>query len=154
VDPTQRILRQYDGVMEGPAWHGDPIWEILDGISAHQAAARPVAGIHSIWEILMHMKFWEEVVILRLAGQRAGLIEERNFPPVPEVTEAGWHSAREEFRESNRRFREALAKVAGQQLDEKSAAGKRTFYEEAHGVIEHSVYHAGQIALLKKAVQG
>jgi hypothetical protein len=37
-------------------------------------------------------------------------------------------------------------------LDELSAAGKRSFYAEAHGLIEHHVYHAGQIALLAKAM--
>ncbi len=38
-------------------------------------------------------------------------------------------------------------------LDELSAAGKWSFYEEAHGLIQHNVYHAGQIAILQKAFQ-
>ena len=154
MNATERILKQYNDVMDGPAaWHGDPIWEILSGISPEQAASQPVPGAHSIWEIVMHMIFWEEVVIDRFSGKRAGLIEERNFPPVPEITEANWKSTLEEFRKSNRRFRELLTNFAPERLDEKSAAGKRSYYEEAHGIIEHGVYHAGQIALLKKALQ-
>jgi hypothetical protein len=73
MSETQRILNQYDIVMRGAAWHGDPIWQILDGISAERAALRPIANAHSIWEIVGHMAFWEGVAAKRLAGLRAGL---------------------------------------------------------------------------------
>jgi uncharacterized damage-inducible protein DinB len=149
----RRILNQYDRVMNGDAWHGDPIWQILDGISAEKAALRPIANAHSIWEIVGHMAFWEEVAARRHGGLRAGLKEEGNFPPVPpEATEANWQKTLDRFRASNRTFREALQKLDPARLDDLSAAGKRSFYGEAHGLIEHNVYHAGQIALLAKAM--
>jgi hypothetical protein len=50
-------------------------------------------------------------------------------------------------------FRQALKRLAPGQLDQLTAARKRTFYEEAHGLIEHHVYHLGQISLLKRAAQ-
>ena len=149
----RRILNQYDRVMNGDAWHGDPIWQILDGISAEKAALRPIANAHSIWEIVGHMAFWEDVAARRLGGLRAGLEAEGNFPPVPpEATEANWQKTLDAFRASNQAFREALQKLDPARLDERSAAGKRSFYDEAHGLIEHNVYHAGQIALLAKAM--
>src|ERR1035438_44067 len=87
---VRRILDQYDRVMNGDAWHGDPIWRILDGISAEKAALRPIANAHSIWEIVGHMAFWENVAARRLGGLRAGIEEEGNFSPVPpEATETG-----------------------------------------------------------------
>ena len=150
MSDTQRILEHYDGVLSGNAWHGDPVWEVLDGISAEQAAARPVASAHTIWEIVMHMKFWEDVVTRRLAGERAGLVEELNFPPMPAPTEDNWRTTLNDFRGSNRRFREALTNFDPAKLNELTAAGKRTYYGEAHGIIEHHVYHLGQIALLRK----
>jgi uncharacterized damage-inducible protein DinB len=149
----EHILDQFDRVMDGHAWHGDPIWQILDGISAECAAARPVAGAHTIWEIVMHMTFWEDVAARRFAGERAGLDEARNFPAPPEPTERNWQKTREEFRASNQELRRALARLDPARLDELSVAGKRTFYDEAHGVIQHDVYHAGQIALLKKGFE-
>lgn len=75
-----RILKHYDGVLSGDAWHGDSVWKVLGDIPAETAAARPVSSAHSIWEIVAHMTFWEGVVIHRLHGKRAGLIEELNFP--------------------------------------------------------------------------
>ena len=90
MSEVQRILDHYDGVLNGAAWHGDPIWQILDGISPETAAARPLAGRHTIWEIVMHMTFWEGVATQRLAGQRAGLVEELNFPAMPSASEENW----------------------------------------------------------------
>ena len=145
-----RILAHYDEVLRGPSWHGDPMWQILEGISAETAAARPLPDAHTIWEIVMHMIFWEEVATERLMGRRAGLIEERNFPATPDITEDNWNRALDQLRASNTKFREALSKLEPAKLDALSAAGKRTFYEEAHGLIEHHIYHLGQIALLSK----
>ena len=137
--------------MHGDAWHSHPVWQVLDGISAERAAMRPLANAHSIWEIVGHMAFWEEVAARRLGGLRAGLEEDRNFSAMPEATEVNWQKTLDQFRASNQAFREALQKLDPARLNELSAAGKRSFYEEAHGLIEHSVYHAGQIALLAKA---
>jgi uncharacterized damage-inducible protein DinB len=148
---VQRILDQYDRVIHGSAWHGDAVWQILDGISPKRAASRPIANVHSIWEIVGHMAFWEGVAAKRLGGLRAGLEEEGNFPAASDPTEANWQKTLDGFRASNQAFREALQKLDASQLDKLSAAGKRSFYDEAHGTIEHNVYHAGQIALLAKA---
>ena len=147
---NERILKQYDLVMQGDAWHGDAIWKILDSIPAYTAAQRPIAGVHTIWEIVMHMTFWEGVAAKRLAGERAGLDEALNFPAMPAATEGNWQKTLEGFRASNQQFREALSKLELTRLDELSAAGKRSFYDEAHGLIQHNIYHAGQLALLKK----
>jgi uncharacterized damage-inducible protein DinB len=152
MSDIDRILGRYDEVLHGAAWHGDPMWQILEGISAEHAAARPLPQAHTIWEIVMHMIFWEDVVIRRLAGERAGLVEELNFPAMPSGTEENWQQTLDRLRDSNRRFRQALSVLDAAKLFQLSAAGKRTFHGEAHGLIEHHVYHLGQIAMLKKAL--
>ena len=149
MNQVDRILQQYDLVMHGNAWHGDPIWQILEGISSQSAAHRAIPGRHSIWEIVLHMMFWEGVVSRRLQGERAGLDEALNFPAPPETSEANWQKTLADFRASNQQVRRLLAQLHPGRLDELSAAGKRTFYEEAHGLIQHNIYHVGQIALLK-----
>jgi uncharacterized damage-inducible protein DinB len=151
MSQVTRIVDHYDRVLNGEPWHGDPIWQVLDGIPAEDAAARPLQGSHSIWEIVLHMTFWEGVAAQRLAGLRAGLVEELNFPAMPAATEENWKRTLDDFRASNQKFRAALEKLDPARLDELTAAGKRTYYGEAHGVIEHTVYHAGQIVLLKIA---
>ena len=145
----QRILDHYDGVLHGEPWHGDALWQILEGIPAEKAAARPVTGAHTIWELVMHMTFWEGVATKRLAGLRAGLVEELNFPAMPDVIEENWQKTLDTFRASNQNFRQAVTNLEPGKLDQLTAVGKRTSYGEMHGIIEHHVYHVGQIALLK-----
>ena len=90
---TERIVRMYDQVLRGNAWHGDPTWQILDGISPEGAAHRGLPGAHNIWDIVLHMTFWEGVATRRVAGERAGLDEALNFPAPPAPTEVNWKPA-------------------------------------------------------------
>jgi uncharacterized damage-inducible protein DinB len=150
MDQVQRILQHYDASLHGDAWHGDAVWTILESVSLEEAAARSLAGAHSIWEIVSHMTFWEGVATTRLAGGKAGLVEELNFPAMPAATAEHWRKTLDDFGASNERFRQALQQLDPARLDELTAAGKRTYYGEAHGIIEHNIYHAGQIALLRK----
>jgi uncharacterized damage-inducible protein DinB len=152
MSDIQRILDHYDDLLNGEPWHDDALWRILEGISVEEAKARPIPNAHTIWEIVMHMIFWEGVATQRLAGLRAGLVEELNFPAMPEATEQNWHKTLDEFRASNGNFRQSLARLDPGKLNQLTAAGKRSYYGEAHGIMEHHVYHLGQIALLKKAM--
>jgi hypothetical protein len=144
------ILTQYDEVMHGAAWYGDPVWKILDGISPNCAAAGLLTGTHNIWQLVMHMAFWERVAVQRAAGPMVP-DETRNFPAVPAPDEAAWQHTLEDFRASNREFRELLERLDPAKLDQITPGGDKTYRVEFVGVIEHHIYHAGQIALLKKA---
>jgi hypothetical protein len=88
MNEVQQIIDQYDQVMHGSPWHGDAIWKILDGISAEKAASQSITNVHTIWEIVGHMAFWEAVAAKRLGGLRAGREEERNFPATPDERSA------------------------------------------------------------------
>ena len=52
---SERIADPLRRAWEGEAWHGPPLKEILAGVTAAQAAARPAAAAHSIWEIVHHI---------------------------------------------------------------------------------------------------
>ena len=56
---TERIRDQLRRAFEGDAWHGPGVLELLENVTASQAAARPIAGAHSIWELVVHIQAWE-----------------------------------------------------------------------------------------------
>jgi uncharacterized damage-inducible protein DinB len=147
---VERILDQYDRVMNGDAWHGDPMWKILDGISASEAASRAHPDAHSIWELVSHVTFWESEVYRRLNNLPARPYKELNFPAAPQMTAENWESTLAEFRHSNTEFRKALSQLEASRLDEPLSTAEKTVYVEVHGVIQHNLYHAGQIAILRK----
>lgn len=146
---VQQLLERYDQTLHGDAWYGDPVWKILQGISADCASAHLIPGTHNIWQLVMHMEFWERIAGRRFSGpvtpEEAG-----NFPDTPGPSEAAWRETLESFRASNREFRDAIARLDSDALDSNTPGGQRTFRYELVGVIEHHIYHAGQIALLKK----
>lgn len=84
---VERIVDQLNRAFEGEAWHGPAVVEILEGITAPQAAARPLHGAHSIWEITLHIAAWERAVLRRLHGERAELLTEEDWPAVPMTDE-------------------------------------------------------------------
>lgn len=69
--------------MTGPLWHGSELGEILAGVTHDQASARPIAGAHSIWELVAHVTAWTEIARARLRGERtAEATPEEDWPPV------------------------------------------------------------------------
>lgn len=149
MNEIERIVERYDQTLSGDAWYGYPVWTILEGIDAQCAATELFPGTHTIWQLVMHMEFWERIAVRRLAApvtpEEAG-----NFPATPAPNEAAWQKTLESFRTSNREFRQSILPLDAATLDQTTPGGQHSFRYELVGVIEHHIYHAGQIALLKK----
>jgi len=152
MSEVYRILDQYDRAMNGDAWHGDTVWKILEDITPEEAAMYARANAHNIWELVSHMTFWETEVYRRLKHLPARSPAKLNFPATPEVTAENWNKTLRDFRQSNDDFRSAVAELDDAKLDHALPGRDKSEYVEVHGVIQHNLYHAGQIALLRKVV--
>jgi len=142
----------------GPMWHGPSLDELLASVSSDQAAARPIPGAHSIWELVLHVTAWAEIALARLHGQRTGdPAPEEDWPPVPTSgSDAGanWNTALDRLRESYRALATDTRRLEASAFDEKVTGADYSVSNLLHGVIEHGTYHGGQIALLKRALEG
>ncbi len=155
TDEAQRIADQLERAFEGDAWHGSSISEILRLVTPEQAAARPLASVHSIWEIVLHMSVWQRTVRERLQGLPIpSLPDEEDWPPVGEATPEAWAAALRELRDEYELLREEALRWADRDLEQKTEGQRYTVYEMLHGVIQHDLYHAGQIAILARAPSG
>jgi uncharacterized damage-inducible protein DinB len=155
MSEIDRILDQMDRAFSGDAWHGPPLKSLLDGLLAEEASKHPLEGAHSIWEIVQHITAWNTIVRRELTGESLSITPEQDWPPVWEVSEAAWHRTVENLVEAHSRLREAAKGLRDEQLEEKPI--KRTSnsrYVMLHGIVQHDLYHAGQIAVLKKALGG
>ena len=145
---AERIANQLRRAYRGEAWHGPALRELLEGVTAERAAARPLPGAHSIWELVLHVAAWQGVVLRRVGGEDAREPEEGDWSDVAEPDEARWREALARLDESTERLIEAVTGLADSRLEE--GIGRATLYAHLHGIIQHNLYHAGQIALLKK----
>jgi uncharacterized damage-inducible protein DinB len=149
---SHRIADQLQRAFHGDAWHGDSVLEILNGVDAKTAAAHPIAGAHSIWELVLHIAAWDGAVLRRLHSDvPVELDEAENFPAVRDASEAAWKQA---VAHATQVHAELVAEVAAfpeARLTEKIPGKDYDFTNMLLGVVQHELYHAGQIALLKKA---
>lgn len=149
---VERIAEQLNRAITGPAWHGPAILELLAGVTAEQAAARPAGDTHSIWELTLHIAAWLRAGRSRLGGERAQLTDAEDWPAVTKIDEQGWGEVVNSIREAHEELRAAISDFEDSRLDQPILAGMSSSYVTLHGVIQHSLYHAGQIAVLKKRV--
>jgi uncharacterized damage-inducible protein DinB len=150
MSEVQRILQQLDRAFEKDSWHGPAVLELLEDVNAGRAAARSIPDAHSIWELVLHMATWKDVVRRRILGERPDVTEEWDWPPVRDTTEPAWRTAIGSLRSAHAALREVAARLTDELLDQSIGQGGSSAYVQLHGVVQHDLYHAGQIALLKK----
>jgi uncharacterized damage-inducible protein DinB len=149
MSEVANLVDEIQGVTRGNPWHGPSLAEIVSDISAEEAVARPLPGIHSIRELVLHIAGWQEVFFLRLQGKTASEPPEGDFPDDP----ADWLAALEKLEDSNRRLLSVVSSLSDASLDEGVAGKDYTVGFMIHGLVAHCVYHSGQISLLKKALR-
>ena len=145
-------------ILDGEPWHADNLTMLLADVTATEAGTRHAPGTHTIIELVLHMTGWAGEVQSRLAGALAGAPPQGDWPDAGEVTPARWAAAREALYAAHRELHDAIAKLPDDVLarpvrDERGDGVGATGYQTAHGIQHHSVYHAGQIALIKKAIR-
>ena len=152
-----RIVDQLEREHAGDPWHGSPLSVVLDGIGWQQAASKPVADAHSIWELVLHITGWKNEVRRRLSGAEAREPETGDWPAVGQPSAERWTEAVEHLHLAHRllvsavkEFPEADLYVPSNDTRERTLGVGVTYYELLHGIVQHDVYHAGQIAILKK----
>jgi uncharacterized damage-inducible protein DinB len=152
MNEIERINDQLRRASDGNAWHGPALREILAGITAKQAAAKPLSAAHSIWELVQHIAVWEDVVRRRLEGEVIVEVPtEQDWPAVSESDEPAWRETVARLERGQQALSETIARFDARRLDETVPGTNYSFYVMLHGVVQHDLYHAGQIAILKKA---
>ena len=153
MSEVKRISDQLRRSHQGIAWHGPSLVELLNGLTAEQANRRPVPNAHTIWELVLHITAWEEVVGRRLSGEDVpDLPPDEDFPAVNDATDAAWKSAQERMNDVQQQLAQKITQLTDDELKRTVAGKEYSVYFMLHGVIQHNLYHAGQIAILKKAV--
>lgn len=151
----ERIDDQLRRAMEGEAWHGPAVLELLAGVTPDQARARPIPGVRGIWELVLHLTGTYRLVLRRLDGDPTPLAPAEDWPPVPEPTAENWRAAVAELRALNDRVRRRVAGFDPARLDRPLVADPPyPAYTQFVGLTQHDLYHAGQIAVLKRALAG
>ncbi|HKW25325.1 MAG TPA: DinB family protein [Terriglobales bacterium] len=153
IDEKSRIADQLKRAFEGDAWHGPAVLEVLEGVSARAAASKPLPGAHSIWELVLHIAAWDGAIRRRMEGQALQLTDAQDFPPVKDTSDAAWREALENVKQRHTELIQGVLSMPDHRLTSQVPGKDYDFYHMLHGAVQHELYHAGQIALLKKVAR-
>ncbi|HEX9800338.1 MAG TPA: DinB family protein [Thermoanaerobaculia bacterium] len=148
------LLRALDQAYDAPSWHGTNLRGSLRRVAAAEAAFRPGAKRHNVWELALHCAYWKYAVRRRLLGEKRGSfpLAGSNFfrRPAGTANEADWKRDVALLDETHRRLREAVAALPAARLGEITRGAKVANRDVVLGIAAHDLYHAGQIQLLKR----
>lgn len=150
----ERLLDELRRAWDGDPWHGDSLRAILDGLTAHSAAARPLANAHSAGEIVLHLTAWTREVTRRLRDRVARDPQDGDWP----AADRAWEGAVDALARAHAELLDAVAAFPPAELDQTVGDARDrplgagvSYAVMLHGIAQHYAYHAGQIALLRKA---
>jgi len=152
MSETERIRDLLYYTYKGPCWHGPALAQNLEGVTAEQAAQRPIGQGHSIWELVQHVTAWINEVIRTLDGETyAVLPTEQDWPAISAADDAAWQSALAILESSMDALYDAVLELPDEKLDELVPGQDFSYFWMLNGVVHHNTYHSGQVGILRKA---
>lgn len=149
-----QYMNHFKAVYNGNPWYGETIASKLDGID-DLAFVRPLENVHSIAEVVAHMTYWRKSLISRLNKDEsfnASVESEDNWRDLLQLRKEGWDKVRSDFETSQDAIVEALSRQPDTILETEYSEG-HTFEYLIQGVIDHDIYHLGQIGLIRKMLE-
>jgi uncharacterized damage-inducible protein DinB len=144
------LVHELNCAFDGEAWHGPALMELLDGVDAKTALARPISNAHNIWELVLHVAAWERVITRRVLGDALTLTDDENFGHIGNTNEAAWRDALSALRQSHAELIKAVSSLPEEKLSARVPGKPYDVAFMLHGAAQHAAYHGGQIALLKR----
>jgi uncharacterized damage-inducible protein DinB len=151
MEEIKRIADQLQRAFQGEAWHGPSVVDLLADVTAKRALAKPVKGVHSIWEVVLHITAWEKTVQRRTKGETVEPSAEQDWPLIADDSPEAWNETMALLEKTHEELLQQVNHFPASKLEEPVSGQNYTFYFMFHGIIQHTLYHGGQIAVLKKA---
>lgn len=143
---AQTIAQRLDTIYKGEPWFGESLQTKLKNVSEESAFKQPVNNKHSIAEILSHMEYWRKRFALEVQGKTpAEFSETENWPDINALKKMGWRKLQASFEETHNELVTQLKKANGKSVSEELLIN-------LNGMVDHDVYHLGQIGIVKSLV--
>ncbi|MBK9380835.1 MAG: DinB family protein [Chitinophagaceae bacterium] len=149
---TQSIIRRIENVNSGEPWFGRAVFVILEEVDAKKVSIKPNGTEHSMLELLYHMITWADFTLKRLEKNNKmdmAAFEKMDWRELNPKLHS-WKKALAEFKAINKKIIALLDKKDDDFLLEIVDYRKYNYRFLLNGMIEHSIYHLGQVAYLNK----
>lgn len=158
---SEKLSNELQNVLSGEPWYGDSVYSIIKRVSFEAAYEKPPGSVHNIAEIVLHMVSWTEEVIDRMNGLPSGIPTSGDWPPTGTPDEQKWQNYVDDLKLVNVNLLGLIQNFPEEKWDEPmndkrdQAEGKSVSYAElVNGIIQHHIYHSGQVAILNRIING
>jgi len=156
---SEKLQQELEKVLSGRPWYGSSVYQITEPVSFEAAFEKSPGASHTIAEIVLHMVAWTEEVMDRMNGMTAGVPSSGDWPETGTPTEQKWQSYVEDLKLVNVNLIGIIQNFPEEQWSEAidDQRGDRpvvTYEDLILGLIQHHIYHSGQIALLNRMING
>jgi uncharacterized damage-inducible protein DinB len=161
MNTSAKLKLQLQTVLSGKPWYGTPVYSIIDSVSFEAAYEKVEGASHNIAAIVLHMLAWSEEVFKRLNGEAASEPARGDWPDAGKPDEEKWQQLISSFKLLNTELLALIENFPNDEWLRDTHDGRGTYsgYAKTYealitGLIQHHVYHAGQISLLNKIING
>jgi uncharacterized damage-inducible protein DinB len=158
---SEKLSLELESVLSIGPWYGSPVYDIIKQVSFEAAYEKPAGTAHNIAEIVLHMLAWTEEVLDRMNGMDAGIPSSGDWPPTGNPDEQKWQNYVDDLKLVNVNLLGLIQSFPEEKWNElinserNRELGSGVTYEElVNGLIQHHIYHTGQIAVLNRIING
>jgi uncharacterized damage-inducible protein DinB len=150
MSESVRISNLYQSIYNGNPWLEVTLAHTLENVTAEQAYRKINPNLNTIWEIVNHLIQWRRNILRRVEGETVLTPDHNYFVPILDPSEAAWEQSLQSLAKSQELWNAFFESFDDADLAKIYVNNGHTFYEHIHGIIQHDVYHLGQIVILKK----
>jgi uncharacterized damage-inducible protein DinB len=146
------VILNFENVLNGHPWFGRSVYEILDETDSSKAFTRPNGTEHSLADLLWHMNTWADFTLKRIQKDDSYDLtsaEELDWRIIDPQLHS-WKKGVKEFKSLHALIIKELKKKEDTFLEEKVDYRNYNFRFLLNGLVQHDIYHLGQIAYLEK----
>ena len=155
MNELKAIIERMESVFSGEPWYGKSITRLLDEVDETAVYTKINGHAHTMIELLFHMLNWQEFALHRLQEdnnidpQRYQLLDWRETDPSMHT----WNTGIAAFTGAHNKIVELLKRSPDELLSRQVQYRPYDMRFLLNGLIEHNIYHIGQITLINKVLR-
>ena len=146
------IIKNLDTTLSGQPWFGRAIYELIQEADESVVHKKPGQGLHSLNELIWHMQTWAAFTLAQLEEQSMEDLQAIEMLDWRQLNakEHTWKKGVKALKDCHQRIIKILSTKEDAFLKEMVPGRQYNFRFMLNGLIQHNIYHAGQIAQLNK----
>ena len=146
------LIKNLQEVVNGEPWYGQSVNAISKTINAKNVYKKPSENSHSLIQLLYHMNIWAEFTLAQIENKVTDVtvFEKKDWIEI-DPAEHTWEKGMKQFNSFHEEIISELQKRTDDLLDGAVEFRDYNFRYLLNGLIQHDIYHLGQIVYLNKS---